>query len=70
MKTAAIIPVKTFSKAKTRLGLSSEQTEKICEIMLEEILEVLSISPQIDKIIVVTKDKKALEEIVLKIENF
>ena len=61
MKTAAIIPVKTFSKAKTRLGLSSEQTEKICEIMLEEILKTLSISPQIDKIIIVTKDKKALE---------
>jgi 2-phospho-L-lactate guanylyltransferase len=61
LKTAAIIPVKTFSKAKTRLGLSSEKTEKICEIMLEEILKVLSISPQIDKIIVVTKDKKALE---------
>ena len=61
MKTAAVIPVKTFLKAKTRLGLSSEQTEKICEIMLEEILDVLSISPQIDKIIVVTKDEKALE---------
>ena len=29
--------------------------------MLEEILDVLSISPQIDKIIVVTKDEKALE---------
>ena len=61
MKTAAIIPVKTFSRAKTRLGLSSEQTEKICEIMLEEILQILSISPQIDKIIIITKDKKALE---------
>jgi len=61
LKTAAIIPVKTFSKAKARLGLSSKQKEKICEIMLEEILQVLSISPQIDKIIVVTKDKKALE---------
>ena len=60
MKTAAIIPVKTFLKAKTRLGLSTEQTEKICEIMLEEILQVLSISPQIDEIIIITKDKKAL----------
>jgi len=60
LKTAAIIPVKTFLRAKTRLGLSCEQTEKICEIMLEEILHVLSISPQIDKIIMVTKDKKAL----------
>lgn len=61
MKTAAIIPVKTFSKAKTRLGLSSEKTEKICEVMLEEILHTLTISPLIDKIIIVTKDPKALE---------
>ena len=29
--------------------------------MLEEILKILSISPQIDKIIIVTKDRKALE---------
>jgi len=61
LKTAAIIPVKTFLQAKTRLGLSSEQKEKICEIMLEEILGILSISPQIDKIIIVTKEKKALD---------
>lgn len=61
MKTAAIIPVKTFSQAKTRLGLPSEKIEKICEIMLKEILRTLFISPQIDEIIIVTKDKKALE---------
>ena len=61
MKTAVIIPVKTFSKAKSRLELSPSQTEKICEVMLEEILQTLSISPQIDKVIVVTKDQKAKE---------
>ncbi|HUU47455.1 MAG TPA: 2-phospho-L-lactate guanylyltransferase [Nitrosopumilaceae archaeon] len=61
MKTAAIVPVKTFSNAKTRLGLSPIQKEKICEIMLEEILQTLSISPQIDKIVIITKDKKALD---------
>ena len=61
MKTAAIIPVKTFSKAKTRLGLSAEKKEKICEVMLEEILHTLSISPLIDKIVIVTKDEKASE---------
>ena len=61
MKTAAIIPVKTFSQAKTRLGLSSGQKEKICEIMLEEVLRTLSISPLIDEIIIVTKDKKAID---------
>ncbi len=53
--------MKTFSRAKTRLGFSPKQKEKICEIMLEEILHVLSISPQIDKIIIVTKEKKAVD---------
>lgn len=61
MKTAAIIPVKTFTKAKTRLDISPNQKEKICEIMLEEILHTLSISPLIDKIVIVTKDKRASE---------
>lgn len=61
MKIAAIIPVKTFSLAKTRLDLSSHQKEEICKIMLEEILHTLSISPQIDKTIIVTKESKAIE---------
>ena len=61
MKTAAIIPVKTFSNAKTRLGLPLNQIEKICKIMLEEILQTLSISPQIDEIIIVSQDQTALD---------
>ncbi|MGI0056291.1 MAG: 2-phospho-L-lactate guanylyltransferase [Nitrosarchaeum sp.] len=61
MKIAAIIPVKTFSLAKTRLDLSSQQKEDLCKIMLEEILYVLSISPQIEKTIIVTKEEKAIE---------
>lgn len=61
MKIAAIIPVKTFSEAKTRLDLSKEQKEEICKIMLEEILHTLSISPQIQKTIIVTKEQKALD---------
>jgi len=61
LKIAAIIPVKTFSQAKTRLVLSSKQKEELCEIMLEEILYTLSISPQIEKIVMVTKEKKALD---------
>ena len=61
MKIAAIIPVKTFSKAKTRLDLSPQQVEKLCKVMLEEILQTLSISPQIEKIIMVTKEEKAIE---------
>ncbi len=61
MKIAAIIPVKTFSKAKTRLGLSPQQVEDLCIVMLEEILHTLSISPQIEKTIMVTKEEKAIK---------
>lgn len=61
MKIAAIIPVKTFSKAKTRLDLSPQQVEELCIIMLEEILHTLSISPQIEKTIMITKEEKAIQ---------
>lgn len=61
MKIAAIIPVKTFSNAKTRLDLSTQKIESLCKVMLEEILHTVSISPQIEKIIIVTKDEKAIE---------
>ena len=61
MKIAAIIPVKTFSKAKTRLDLSPHQIEDLCKVMLEEILHTISISPQIEKTIIVTKEEKAIE---------
>ncbi len=61
MKIAAIIPVKTFSNAKTRLNLPSEKIEELCKVMLEEILQTLSISPKIEKIILITKEEKAIE---------
>ena len=62
MKIAAIIPVKTFSKAKTRLNLSSYQREKICQIMLDEVVHTISENSQIEKIIVVSKDEDALKQ--------
>ena len=61
MKIAAIIPVKTFSNAKTRLEISQNQKESLCEIMLEEILHTISISPNIEKTVIVTKEEKAIE---------
>jgi len=61
LKIAAIIPVKTFANAKTRLDLSQDQKEDLCKIMLEEILHIISISPQIEKTIIVTKEEKAIE---------
>jgi len=61
LKIAAIIPVKTFSKAKTRLNLLSDQKEAICRIMLEEVARTISNTKNIDKIIVVSKDDEALK---------
>jgi len=61
LKIAVIIPVKTFSNAKTRLDLSPQKIEGLCKIMLEEILHTVSISPQIKEIIIVTKEEKAIE---------
>jgi len=61
LKIAAIIPVKTFSKAKTRLNLSSNQREDLCRIMLEEVVGIISNTKNIDKIIVVSKDEEAFK---------
>jgi 2-phospho-L-lactate guanylyltransferase len=56
----AIIPVKTFSRAKTRLNLSQDKTERICAAMLESVLKNISHSNVIEKIVLVSKDEKAL----------
>jgi len=61
LKIAAIIPVKTFSKAKTRLNLSLDQKLQLCEIMLEEVMGTIYNSKKIDKIIVVSKDENAIK---------
>ena len=61
MKTAAIIPVKTFFRAKTRMGLSRARTEELCSVMLEEVLRTLSTSPRIDETVMVTRDGAAKE---------
>jgi len=60
LRVGAVIPVKTFSKAKTRLNLSSEKTEQICKIMLESVLDTVSKSAIIEKTVVVSKDETAL----------
>jgi len=58
-RTAAIVPVKTFSRAKKRLNLSPEITEIICKLMLEEVLSTISKSNLIEKTALVTKDEAA-----------
>ncbi len=61
MKISAIVPVKTFSKSKTRLEVPSESKEKLLRLMLDSVLRTLSTSNHIDKILIVSKDEDALE---------
>ena len=61
MKTSVIIPIKSFSKSKSRLNLSETKATQLCEIMLKEILQVISETKSINDIILVTKDESALD---------
>ncbi len=61
MKIAAIVPVKTFLKAKTRLNLSPQNKTDLCKLMLEEVLNTISNSKIIERIIVVSQDEAALK---------
>ena len=61
MKTYAIIPVKSFSKAKTRLNIPQIKREAICKEMLEEVLQTLSKCKSIDNIVIVSKDDAAIK---------
>jgi 2-phospho-L-lactate guanylyltransferase len=61
LKTSAIIPVKSFSKAKTRLNLPQIQKEDLCLKMFDEVLRTISNCKSIDKILVVSKDEQAMK---------
>ena len=61
LKTSAIVPVKTFSKAKKRLRLQQSVKENICNLMLQEVLKTISNCKLIDKIVLVSKDEAALK---------
>jgi len=58
LKTSVIIPVKTFHKSKTRLCLSEEKTNKLCRLLLEEVIRTIHESKLIDKTIVVTNEEQ------------
>ncbi len=61
LRTGAIVPVKTFSKAKSRLNLSNEKTEDLCKMMLDEVLQTISKSNIIEKVAIVSKDESAFK---------
>ena len=61
LKTSAIIPVKTFSKAKTRLNLQQDCKMEICSLMLQEVLKTISNCKVVNQIVLVSKDEAALK---------
>lgn len=67
MKTFAIVPVKRFENAKTRLSsmLDTEDRIRLSSLLLEDTLQILSVAPPLTQVIIVSADKRA-DEIATK----
>jgi 2-phospho-L-lactate/phosphoenolpyruvate guanylyltransferase len=63
MKTFAIVPVKKFENAKTRLSplLRSDERVRLSSLMLAHTLKVLAAVPSLQQIVVVSGDRRAGE---------
>ncbi|MBI1658084.1 MAG: 2-phospho-L-lactate guanylyltransferase [Thaumarchaeota archaeon] len=59
MRISVIVPVKTYSRAKTRLDVPPRVREEICHIMLREVLRTLAESPLVHETVVVTREGRA-----------
>lgn len=67
MKVVAIVPVKNFERAKSRLAslLTVKERIKLSELFLDNTLNTLTKTPVISQAVIVSSDKRA-EEIVKK----
>ncbi|MDQ4067165.1 MAG: 2-phospho-L-lactate guanylyltransferase, partial [Thermoproteota archaeon] len=67
MKTFAIVPVKSFENAKTRLSsiLDTDDRIRLSLLMLEDTLKVLSVVRLLRQVILVSADMR-VEEIAVK----
>jgi len=63
VRTAAILPVKSFARAKQRLGeaVDGSDRERLAAAMVADVLAALAAVPQIDDVIVVTAEPLAAE---------
>jgi 2-phospho-L-lactate guanylyltransferase len=59
MRTVAILPVKSFGRAKQRLGDAVPDRPALANAMLGDVLEALARVPGIDELIVVTAESRA-----------
>lgn len=60
MGTVAIIPVKSFSTAKSRLGIPTETRRRVCAIMLKDVLHAATES-SVSRTLVVSRDEEAIK---------
>lgn len=61
MNLAAVVPVKSFSRAKTRLAVPPEARARLCRVMLGEVLETVCSAEAVSAAYVVSADAEALE---------
>ena len=61
MRTAAVLPVKSFSRAKQRLGeaIGGREREELAAAMVADVLEALAAVHEIDEVLVVTAEPLA-----------
>jgi 2-phospho-L-lactate/phosphoenolpyruvate guanylyltransferase len=64
VRTTAVLPVKSFAKAKQRLGeaVGGNDREQLAAAMVGDVLAALAKVPQIDEVIVVTAEPLAAQE--------
>jgi 2-phospho-L-lactate guanylyltransferase len=62
VRTAAILPVKSFSRAKQRLGeaVGGDEREELAAAMVSDVLAALAATPGIDDVILVTAEPLAV----------
>jgi 2-phospho-L-lactate/phosphoenolpyruvate guanylyltransferase len=61
MRTVAILPVKTFGRAKQRLGRAFSDRPALAAAMVADVLETLTSLPALHEVIVVTAEPDAAE---------
>ena len=61
MSVSVILPVKSYSRAKSRLDIPPPQRAELCHVMLERILRTLDASPDVCEVVVVSRERRASE---------
>lgn len=61
MNLAAVVPVKSYSRAKTRLAVPPDARARLSRVMLDEVLGTVCSAPAVSGVYVVSADGEALE---------